>query len=928
MSPAPQPGPGPSPQPPTPQPPQPSPSPQPAPSGPWVGFARTTTANVWGPGRYAIASLRNLTAGLRSGQRYAVTCRFKAETSRPLSRLWYYVPYGLKGYHGGAAGILRATIYEDDGNGNPRMNGTKYGEFTRDLRPLSHDRDAMYEDIVRNARDLRAGSIYHVTFTNDDGTNGNFYSVNCVQVRAYTRHTPVRWTDAMEYGCKFSTNNGSSWNDLTRPNSSDTSEMVTTPMLRFTDTAGVEYGYAVLESGAPDSRSIVLNQSRGGSQTNGIREAMFISKRMTVKGLSFIAENMNGGDKLTITISKLAGDGQSNQTAGQLWTHTLTAPSRGARDRISGEREGFAVIEWYDIPFAQDITLDANQWIAIDFTAPSGSWRFAGQTNCRRRGTEGGGQPLKMPVSYIDGEARYLNAGGNWIPLNYHAPQSPNGNRNDVNWRGVALHYVEPGAGGQPASPPPAQPSPSPAQPSPPPAQPSPAPAQPAPAPAQPAQPAPGATPGGIFTSWLAKATALKTAPENPVPQVQDYTGTLARSVSPAPYYGTPMAKVTTNVEDQAAGQRWRRSDYSRRQAFNCDNTKFLMVREDGYWFMHDAQTLESEATPLPGLAGDCEPIWHPTNPDTLWFIGNYGYGMKLRELNVKTRVESPAVDLGPRLKAIWPTAMRCWSKSEGAPSVDGRYWCWMVETDGYQILGVVVYDREQDKFLGHINTDARPDHTSMSPSGQYATVSWAGNATLGTRAYTRNMTDPHPASPDGQPWIMLHKQSEHSDLALLPNGQDAYVFADYQSGPGEMAMVNLHTGVRTSLFNTYVDGTSTAYHVSARCTKIPGYAVVSTYQEKHRDNDKVNLRNKPNMKWFHRKVFVMTLEANPRFWPLAWADSDRLEAWGEAGYWAEPHATVNNTLTRVLFNSTMNQSDWKRFETFMLALPDGTFPR
>ena len=110
MSPAPQPGPGPSPQPPTPQPPQPSPSPQPAPSGPWVGFARTTTANVWGPGRYAIASLRNLTAGLRSGQRYAVTCRFKAETSRPLSRLWYYVPYGLKGYHGGAAGILLSYL--------------------------------------------------------------------------------------------------------------------------------------------------------------------------------------------------------------------------------------------------------------------------------------------------------------------------------------------------------------------------------------------------------------------------------------------------------------------------------------------------------------------------------------------------------------------------------------------------------------------------------------------------------------------------------------------------------------------------------------------------------------------------------------------------------------------------------------------------
>lgn len=895
------------------------------PSGPWAGFANTTTANVWGPGRYIVESLRNLNVGLKNGQNYVATTRFKAETSNALSKLWYYVPYGT-GYHSGNAGVVHATVYEDDGSGNPRMNGAKYGEFTRDLRPLSHDRDAMYEDSFRNARPLTAGSIYHVVWTNDDGGNNNYYSINNAQTHAYTRVTPVRWTPAMEYGCKFSTNGGASWNDLTNPRSGNGAEMVTTPMLRFTDTAGTEYGYVIMESGAPDSRAITLTQSNGGSSTRGIREAMFISKRMTLKGLSFVAENVTGGARLNIVISKMAGDGQSNQTTERLWSHSLTSNGTPLNNRASGVRAGFATIEWYDIPFASDIVLEANQWIAIDFEAPSGTWKFAGQTNGRRRGTEGGGRGLQMPVSYIDGEARYQNAGGNWIPLNYHAHQQPNGNRNDVNWRGVALHYVEPGAQ-QPAPPPAQPPSPPPAQP---PVQPpSPPPAQPPSPPPAATQPSPApATPGGIFASLLSQGVTPKTAPENPVPDVWNPPAYVTRTAVHAPYYGTPMAKITSNVEDVAAGKRWRRSDYSRRQAFNCDNTKFLMTRQDGYWFLYDAATLLSEENPLPGLAGDCEPVWHPTNPDILWFVGNYGSGMKLRELNVKTRVEAAGYDLGSRLKAIWPTAARCWTKSEGSASVDGRYWCWQVETEGYQILGIVVYDRVEDKILGHINTDARPDHTSMSPSGQYATVSWAGNATLGTRAYTRNMTDPHPASPDGQPWIMLHKQSEHSDLALLPNGQDAYVFLDYQSGPGEIAMVNLHTGARTSLLNTYVDGTSTAYHISGRCTKVPGYVVVSTYQEKHRDTGTDNLRGKPNLKWFHRKVFVMTLEATPRFWPLAWADSDSRPEWKEDAYWPEPQATVNNNLTRIIFNSTMNSTKWQDFESYMLALPDGTFPR
>ena len=432
----------------------------------------------------------------------------------------------------------------------------------------------------------------------------------------------------------------------------------------------------------------------------------------------------------------------------------------------------------------------------------------------------------------------------------------------------------------------------------------------------------------GVVSPLLGKPLALHTAPENPVVQVPA-PPTFTQGVAiAAPYYGTPIVRVTKNKEEIAAGRKAIRSDYSRRQAFNADGTRMIMNRKDGYWCLFDADTLQQVGDVLPGFAGDCEPIWHPTDPNIIWYLPMNGVGMKLFEMDIRTRT-SKTTELGPRLKAIWPEAEICWSKSEGSPSIDGRYWCWQVERSNFTMLGVVVYDRVEDKIIGNLSFDAddKPDHTSMSPSGEYATVSWAYKDHLGTRAYTRDLKTRHPAATTDVPYIIMHIKSEHSDLALLPNGDDAYVFGDYTPGQGKLAMVNMRTGKRTDLLDMYGGNTATAYHISTRCYKTPGFAVLSTYSEYKSNPESGNLRNKADMQWFHRKVFVVSLEETPRFWPLAFADSDRLKEWGEAGYWAEPQATVNQNLTRILFNSSMNSTDVNDIECYMLALPAGTFP-
>lgn len=432
-----------------------------------------------------------------------------------------------------------------------------------------------------------------------------------------------------------------------------------------------------------------------------------------------------------------------------------------------------------------------------------------------------------------------------------------------------------------------------------------------------------------VFAPLVNAGLTLKDGPENPVPQLTNPPAFEQYKPIRAPYYNTPIAKITRNKEAIAAGQRPYRSDYSRRNAFNADNSLFLTYRKDGYWFVNDAKTLKPIGDALPSMATDCEPIWSESDPNILWALPPYGEGCKLYEINVETRKVVKTYELQERLKAWWPDAGRCWTKSEGSPSRDGRYWCWIVETAGYEVRGIVVYDRVEDKFIAHMNATVKPDHTSMSPSGKYAIVSWAYNEPLGTRAYTRDLTTKHPAATGNDPYIKLHTQSEHSDIAITKDGREVYVAADYTGTNGQIFMADLETGQRTNLLYMYDQGTATAYHISGKAYDAPGYVVVSTYQEHLGSDTEVNnLRNKPLMQWYHRKVFTISLEASPKYKVLAWADSDRLKHWpGNDGYWAEPQATVNNNLTRVMFNSSMNSTNVNDIECFMLAIPEGTFP-
>lgn len=374
-----------------------------------------------------------------------------------------------------------------------------------------------------------------------------------------------------------------------------------------------------------------------------------------------------------------------------------------------------------------------------------------------------------------------------------------------------------------------------------------------------------------------------------PRPQPRPAKGVVVRD----PAFGSCVVRATDHAAEPPSG--FARSDYSRRQAFNADNSRFIVYAYNGEWHLYDANTLQ-HIRALEGPIGDAEPQWHPHDPRTLFYVPNYG-GMHLLSLDVETQRSTTVADFTGKLP--WANAARVWTKSEGSPSADARYWCFQAEDEDFGILGVFVYDLQNQSVLGTHDLSARPDHVSMSASGRWCVISHLADGG-GTVAWDRTFSASRP----------LHATSEHSDLALGPSGEDLFVFVDYQSHAGDLVMVNLDSGVRTTLFRTYIDGSATAYHVSGKGFSRPGWVLLSTYA------------SSGPQRWLHERIMAVELKAEPTIIPLAHHHSR------SHGYWSEPHASVSRDFTRVLFTSNWGSDSELDVDAYMILLPPDLLPR
>jgi hypothetical protein len=371
--------------------------------------------------------------------------------------------------------------------------------------------------------------------------------------------------------------------------------------------------------------------------------------------------------------------------------------------------------------------------------------------------------------------------------------------------------------------------------------------------------------------------------------------------------FGTCLVRVTDREadidgEDPSRGLK---NEYSRIQSFNADGNRILVRSIEQYWYLYDAASLQ----PLGRLPLETEPRWDAQDPDVVY----YGDETRLMSYNVvrgqSTVIHDFADDIDQRLAAVW-------TRHEGRPSMDSRFWGLMAEDEDWRPIAFVVYDRWTDMVTLR-NTRDMPgieegvDHVTISPLGTYFLASFDRACDHGTLGDDSNPCGLMVYGRDLAQGRSLLRIIGHYDLALDEQGREVVLYQDIDTD--HISMLDLQTGAITALLEIDYSHTPVGQHYSGLAYEQPGWGLVSTYSGGY-----------PNAyTWMDDTVFAVELKAGGRVVRLAHTHS-QVDEDVEHDYWAEPQATVNQDFTKVLFTSNWGRSGSDEVEVLLINLPAG----
>ena len=395
------------------------------------------------------------------------------------------------------------------------------------------------------------------------------------------------------------------------------------------------------------------------------------------------------------------------------------------------------------------------------------------------------------------------------------------------------------------------------------------------------------------------------------------------------PTWHSCVVRLTKHAETQPEHPVF--TPHAAQQAFNADDSAVLLRTDHGEWHIFDPKTGKA-IRKLDKIAGDAEPQWDPKNPNVLYYLNVDGKDMKIFRLTVElspngTDKSELLADMGTQIHHHWPTATHARTRG-GTPSDDGRTWCFMTERNegsNWNTLGLFTWDLQTGKIIGTQSLPpSAPEYITTSPSGSHCVVQFPHPN--GVFAYKRDFSAPYSAQVSGNS-LQLLKQPymKYGDVARNAQGQDMYVGFDVFSKPHHLFMTNLTTGEKTTLLTTsFGENTDTGLQVSGRALQRPGWVLVSGFGER---KDGVNnlAANDPNRKWFHRKMFALSLENPPKV--LSIANLHHLWDGNQNATWPRPHGTVNRSFTRMLFNSTWDSPNVRDLDTYLVEIRSDAVP-
>jgi len=371
------------------------------------------------------------------------------------------------------------------------------------------------------------------------------------------------------------------------------------------------------------------------------------------------------------------------------------------------------------------------------------------------------------------------------------------------------------------------------------------------------------------------------------------------------PAFGTRLVRVTDRNADISPGDTSQglKNEYSRVQAFNADGSNFLIRGTAASWYLYNATTLLPERR-LP-FDGAVDPRWDASRPDVLYYID----GPRLVRYNITVQEQTTAHDFRSQFSPHAPAFV--WTRYEGSPSQDGRYWGLMAQGGAGKVFAFVLYDLVADRIVARkdITPTMGVDSVTISPLGDYFL------------AYFEPLPDGKTGSDATPGGVMVYDRElkngrclvraiGHSDLALDAQGREVLVYQDNDNDT--IALCDLATGRITDLAPIDFSHTALGLHFSGRALGVPGWALVSTH-----DGDPVSHT------WMDDQVFAIELKPGGRVVRLAHTRS-LVEDTQEHDYRAEPQATVDRNFTRVLFTSNWGRPGTAAVDTYMIVLPQG----
>lgn len=385
-------------------------------------------------------------------------------------------------------------------------------------------------------------------------------------------------------------------------------------------------------------------------------------------------------------------------------------------------------------------------------------------------------------------------------------------------------------------------------------------------------------------------------APENSIPE--------PRIPFRDPIFGTCLTRVTDYQHDLQANDpsEGLKNEYSRVQSFNADGSLILVRSIEANWYVYDARSLQ----PMGQIPLTADPRWDAADPGIIY----YSDETRFVRYDIRTGEAALLHDFSSDFPSLSLSAV--WTRYEGSPSMDTRYWGLMAQDQDWQAVAFLVYDRLENKVIANlpVTSKSEVDSVTISPSGNYflAYFDYCEQGQMGTMEKPCGLMVYDRSLQTGRGLLRL---IGHSDTALDAEGREVLVYQDIDQD--QIAMLDLENGKVTLLAPIDYSHTAIGLHFSGRAFQKPGWAIISTYSGGH----------PTSYTWMDNQVFALELKAGGRVVRLAHTRSIVDENM-EKDYWAEPHASASPDLSRILFTSNWYRSGSGQVEMYMIILPEG----